>query len=157
MGLGFLISVALISTLVNEPTPDQAAESQPPNPSVDQPPVTIAPPRWAFRKTTETSGATSFIFNGDAKPPLALDSDNNAHLKSIADVNAALTFLKLPLITETRPDKGYAENSRFTRGQYHWPDYQLGPLVITRTLATNKRTYDNYDAVWKVTIRTSGR
>ena len=50
--------------------------------------------------------------------------------------------------------RGYtlATGEHVYRGEYHWPDYKLGPLVIERGLARNMKTYENYDAAWKVRI-----
>ncbi|QDT42745.1 hypothetical protein Pan241w_28340 [Gimesia alba] len=107
---------------------------------------------WGSKKVTETSGATSYIFEGDVKPPLKVNNDENATLASIDDVNAVLKSLNLPTVSETRPDKGSLEKRRYLRGQYHWPDYPLGLLVVERMTATDKRTYENYDAIWKVRI-----
>ncbi|MCI5196278.1 MAG: hypothetical protein D3919_08620 [Candidatus Electrothrix sp. AW5] len=107
---------------------------------------------WHFKKVIESSGATSYIFDGDVKPPLELNSDKNASLTSTADVNAALRKIGLPAINETRPDKGYAENNRAWRGQYLWEDYPQGRLIVSRTTARSKGNFDTYDAIWKITI-----
>lgn len=107
---------------------------------------------WKSRKVIETSGATSYIFEGDVMPPLKVNSDDYATLSSTEDVNAVLISLNLPTVSETRPDKGYLENKRVFRGEYHWPEYPLGPLIIMRTGARDNRTYEGYDAIWKVLI-----
>lgn len=107
---------------------------------------------WKSKKVTETSGDTSYIFEGDVKPPLQLNSDRNATLASTEDVNAALKSLYMPPVSETRSDRDYAANNRFWRGEYRWEDYPLGPLVIYRTIAEDKRDYKDYDAIWKIRI-----
>ena len=107
---------------------------------------------WIVRKTTETSGATSYIF--DVKrvlPPLSLKFDSS--LVSTADVNAVLSYLSLPEVSQVRPDRGKQTGSRVWRGSYHWEDYALGSLTIQRTSGRNKNTGKNYDAIWKVTIQ----
>ncbi|MCP4749061.1 MAG: hypothetical protein GY874_23445 [Desulfobacteraceae bacterium] len=99
-----------------------------------------------YRKTTEKSGATSYIFEGDVKPLLSLSSDGST--TNIVEINAVLKFLNLPEISRNVPDKGYVTKSRIYRGEYHWEDYPLGKLILRRT-----RDRKNGDLIWKVTIK----
>ncbi len=108
------------------------------------------PENWSYRKTIETSGATSYIFESNAMPPLTLTS--NASTANIEDVNVVLRFLGIPTIDRNVPDKGYATHSRPSRGTYEWDDYPLGKLIVWRTIAKDKLTNKGYDAIWKVTV-----
>ena len=102
---------------------------------------------WKFKKITEQSGATSYIFENPG-PVLTLNSD--ASTSKIEDINAALKFIGLPEINQNVRDEGIL--GRMYRGQYRWDDYSLGKLEIRRTLATDSKTYKKYDAIWKITI-----
>lgn len=108
---------------------------------------------WTSRKVTESSGATSYIFEGDVRPPLNLKTTyKTATIASTEDVNAVLGYLGLPTVAEPQPDKGNLENNPYYRGQYHWPEYPLGPLVVYRSVSKDKRTSEFYDDIWKVRI-----
>lgn len=106
-------------------------------------------PAWKYRVVTEVSGAKSYIFEDDAKPPLTLASSG-----AIADfqkVNQVLRLLELPPVSRNVPNQEDITGLRGDRGAYVWNDYPLGVLRIKRTLARGSFG-GHYDAIWKVTI-----
>ncbi len=119
---------------------------------------------------------TSYIFEGDSKPPLTLTMEDGASTANSEDVNAALRFLGLPTVDRNgiykkraealylrdthrgdNPEECYHWDKYSIATLYHWDDYPLGELVVFRTIAQNKRTYKGYDAIWKVVIKSSAR
>ena len=102
---------------------------------------------YSFKKTTERSGATSWIFKGEYKPPINLKNDNNF----ISDVNVVLTKIDLPQINNRVIEKEKITGSRVHRTIFEWSDYPLGILQVKRS--TDKdANYDGYDCIWKVTL-----
>ncbi len=117
---------------------------------------------WSYREATETSGATSYIFEGEATPPLLM-TDGGA-LANITDVNNILDAIGLPTVPYVAPEGETLTGSRFNRGEYVWNDYPEGELVIERKIcertentkgffAAFRAIREDYDCVWKVSIR----
>ena len=103
---------------------------------------------YSARKTIETSGAISWIFEGKYKPPLNLKNDSTF----ISSVNIALTKLGIPKIINRAIEKEKLTGYRAHRGDYEWADYPLGFLLIQRS-SDSDINYDNYDCIWKVIIK----
>jgi hypothetical protein len=102
---------------------------------------------YTARKTIETSGATSWIFEGKYRPPMKLENDSTF----LSSVNLALTKLKLPKISNIAIEKSKLTNSGYDNGSYEWLDYPIGILKIQRSSGSDVN-YDNYNCIWKVTI-----
>ena len=103
-------------------------------------------PRFQSRRTTETSGATSYIFEGAERPELRLPGGR----ADAASVNVALRYLGLPEVRSQRPERSSITGSRPHRTQYRWDDYPRGPLTIWRSPCPGSGNYG--DCIWKVTI-----
>jgi hypothetical protein len=108
------------------------------------PPVAISQPelKWSYYKTTEQSGATSYIFSHATMPKFSIAESGTLDVNQI---NEVLGFLSLPLIDRNVPELESLTGSRYDRGEYLWNDYPLGPMTIRRGLST-------YDGISKITI-----
>jgi hypothetical protein len=102
---------------------------------------------FSCRKVAETSGATSWIFEGKYKPPLRLDGG----LGFLESVNKALEAASLPVVTETVPEASEVSGSRADRTKYRWQAYPRGLLTLARSLCTDAEFRD-YDCIWKITL-----
>lgn len=102
---------------------------------------------FSYNKVTETSGATSWIFEGNYKPPLHL-SDDAAFVHSI---NLVLDTLQLPLVEKAVLEKEKITGFRTDRRIFEWDVYPLGILRVTRSSAKDAK-YNDYDCIWKVTL-----
>lgn len=112
-------------------------------------PVKAPKPLYEYRVATETSGATSYIFDGDDLPTLEF---NSAGI-DLESVNHALKYLKLPEVTEAVRDGFSITGLRADVGAYHWDDYELGPMTVA---ATPCRMDHKWQAcIWKVTVSTN--
>lgn len=105
------------------------------------------PVSWDYREVTETSGATSYIFQGRATPQIR-DVDRR---EMIDDVNAVLDAVSLPHVSNSMrlADPPAFRPHRETKHQ--WPDYPGGRLEIQRKICS--KSYDknqDYSCVWKV-------
>ena len=89
---------------------------------------------WPYREVIETSGATSYIFEGVNKPPISLGG--NAQILNYEEVNTALLYIGLPMVDRNVPEQESVTGSRVDRASYHWDDYSLGKLIVKRTTAT---------------------
>lgn len=137
------------STFTPTPESTPTIQSEPtiePTPTTEPTPT---PQTFNYEIITETSGATSYIFNDDMKP--ALDLDKDAGVKDIESVNEVLAILELPLVSNTVQERSSITGQRFHRGQYYWEDYPPGALVIERSLCRNEK-YEHYDCIWKVSV-----
>ncbi|MEQ9442571.1 MAG: hypothetical protein RIG62_26260 [Cyclobacteriaceae bacterium] len=148
-----LIFVVIILSIINFMcTPNSDVEQNKIKSTIQQ----IAPPDQAkeplkefeYRKATEISGATSYIFEDDKKPKLNLNI--NGTIANLSNVNALLTFLDLPKVTKLVPERSSITGYRFHRAQYYWEDYPLGNLTINRSICGSGS--NQYDCVWKVIV-----
>lgn len=106
---------------------------------------------FSYKKATEQSGETSWIFEGENKPPLNV-SDK---LEFVRNVNSALNTIGLPTINRSVPERESLTGSRIHRGEFLWDDYQKGPLLIHRNVCRDSN-YKNYDCIWKITVGNLG-
>lgn len=97
-----------------------------------------------FSVVQEQSGATSYLFS-EPRPVFPLLP--SGAMASVDDLNVVLTELGLPNVTEPREDQGKVTNSRLDRGEYHWPDYPAGYLIVTR-LSLSSGSF-----IFKVTVQ----
>ena len=104
-------------------------------------------PNWPYRVATETSGATSYIFTGDEKPPITLAGTMVANF---AQVNAALEYLDLPLVDHNVMEQESITGYRSDRGAYYWDNYSLGTLIMRRSTA--RVGGKARDVIWKFTL-----
>ena len=103
---------------------------------------------YRYKITTEKSGATSYIFEGNEKPKLNLCGNN---ICDVASVNDALKFLELPSISDGVSDLSSITGARTDRGLYYWENYSLGTLTIERSLCSSGS--ENFNCIWKVRIK----
>ena len=96
-----------------------------------------------FRRITETSGATSYIFEVETAPKLRLFGDR---LLAPEGVNVALAAIGLPPVQGPAREEEAITGSRFGRGEYYWRDYPPGTLRVQRS------TRGGDDILWKVTL-----
>lgn len=102
---------------------------------------------FSYRNVTETSGASSWIFEGKHRPPLRLDGGSGF----VASVNRALEATNLPGVTEAIPERSSLTGSRADRTRYQWEEYPGGRLTIARSLCKDAQ-YRDYDCIWKITL-----
>jgi hypothetical protein len=102
---------------------------------------------FSCRKVTETSGASSWIFEGKHRPPLRLDGGAGF----LGSVNKALEAANLPGVAEVVPERESITGSRGDRTKYQWEEYPGGRLTVARSLCSDAR-YRNYDCIWKITL-----
>ena len=119
---------------------------------------------YTYRKAKEKSGATSYIFEGESKPPITLsfDGDTNS-VADVSEINVVLRLLNLPEVSYRVSELSSITGYRWDRASYLWESYPIGMLNIERTIC--KRTSvthgffaslfassENYDCIWKVTL-----
>lgn len=105
------------------------------------------PVSWDFREVTETSGATSYIFQGQTTPQIR-DADQ---LAMIDDVNAVLAAISLPPVSNSMRLADPPTFRPHQEPKHQWPDYPGGRLEIQRKICS--KSYDrkqDYSCVWKV-------
>ena len=138
----FIIFIGILVTIFNggksQPEATKGSSSQ-------TDPKTIYD--FSYRKAIEQSGATSWIFEGKNKPPLKL-SDKT---QFIEDINLALDAIGLPMVSHYVPERESLTGSRIHRGEFLWEDYQLGKLLIHRSICKSL-DYKDYDCIWKISV-----
>ena len=102
---------------------------------------------FTHRATTERSGAQSWIFEADFKPPLDLSSNSGF----VNSVNAALSAAKLSPVDAAVPERSEITKQRWDRATYYYASYPEGPLRISRSLCRGADNKD-YNCVWKLTV-----
>ena len=104
------------------------------------------PLRFPYRKVMETSGATSFLFEGETRPELRMLFDDYADPGS---VSVALRALGLPPARGRQPEASTITGYRWDRGSFEWEDYSQGHLTVRRSDRPQREAI----CVWKITIR----
>ncbi len=104
-----------------------------------------------FRIATETSGATSYIFEGKYPPPLNLIGGEYADHRS---VNKVLAVIPLPEVSRDARERSKITGSRYDRQKYIWKGHLEGrDMVLYGSLCRNQ-SHENYDCIWKILIAT---
>ena len=98
---------------------------------------------WEYRTLTETSGAKSYIFNGDHRPPINKTGGSGSRLKDLSEINVALETVGLPPASEN-----YTIRRNRAQTYYDWPEYPRGKLMVRFTYCG--KDYDN--CIWKIMI-----
>ncbi len=88
-------------------------------------------------------------------PELKLDMDPNGRtftLRDIESLNLVLDQLNLPPVTHGVQELYAITGNQTDVGLYRWDDYQLGTLIVERTIYQNKNSLQSYHAIASITV-----
>lgn len=75
------------------------------------------------------------------------------HLNDPYEVNAILSFLKLPPVSHGVRELSAITGKKLDSNFYRWDDYKLGTLIVERTLCQDRNGLTTYHCIITLTVR----